>query len=337
MPNRHIKQILLPEIGAKRQRALAESHALVVGCGALGCVVADQLVRAGVGRLTLVDRDVVEATNLPRQILFDAEDAAQGVPKAVRAAQRLRFVDPSCRVEEHITHLVSSNAGELAEEADIIIDATDNLETRYLLGDLSVQTGLPWVYGGVVGTTGSVALFDGEDGPCLRCAFETPPAIGELPTCDVAGILGAAASVVGGLQAAAALRRLVGDRDHAGEMTTVDVWRPKLSRLRIAKNAHCPCCAKHSFDFLDRRATVTYTKMCGRGSVQITPAAAQQVDFDKLTKALPQGATPRFNGFTLSFELDGSELIVFGDGRVIVGGTTDPERARRVYARVFGA
>lgn len=337
MSNRHIKQILLPEIGAHGQSVLAESHALVVGCGALGCVVADQLARAGVGRLTLVDSDVVELTNLPRQILFDEKDAEQGVPKAVRAAQKLRAVDPSCHIEEHVTHLVSSNADELARGADIVIDATDNLETRYLLGDISVKTGSPWVYGGVVGTTGSAALFDGSRGPCLRCAFETPPALGDLPTCDVAGILGAAAVVVGGLQAAAALRRLLGDREHAGEMTTIDIWRPQLSRLRIKKNGRCPCCVERRFDFLDKRGTVTSTKMCGRGSVQIAPAAAQQVDFNRIARSLPRDAAPRFNGFTLSFELDGHELIVFEDGRVIVGGTTDPERARRVYARVFGA
>ena len=254
---RYHRQELLPWVGEAGQARLAGSRVLLVGCGALGTTAAEQLARAGVGSITVADRDVVEWTNLQRQTLFAERDV--GRPKAVAAAERLGAVNSSVRVDARVADVDADGVEALALEprpADVIVDGTDNAQTRYLLNDVAVKHGVPWVYGGCVGTDGRVmAVVPGlGETPCLRCVFPDPPAAGELATCDTAGVLGPAASAVASLQAVAALKILTGHAaDAAGSLLTIDFWRGRHRAIDLtnARRPDCPCCGLRRFDFLD--------------------------------------------------------------------------------------
>ena len=199
----------MPQIGAEGQEKLARARVLLVGCGALGCTIAEQLARAGIGFLRIVDRDIVELTNLQRQVLFDESDAASALPKAIAAAKRLKQINSSIAIEPHVADLDAGNAESFCD-VDLILDGTDNVATRFLLNEISVKNNIPWIYGACVGTEGRVMTIRPGDGPCLRCIFREPPAPGELPTCDTAGVLGPIAAVVGAMQAMAAMKLIVG-------------------------------------------------------------------------------------------------------------------------------
>lgn len=303
--------MILPGFGPEGQLRLGGAHVVVVGCGALGCATADLLARAGVGRLTLVDRDVVEWTNLQRQVLFDEADAASEppVPKAEAARRRLARVNSSIRIEALVADFDHRNALDLLKEvgfvesgtpADnarpgscVLADGTDNFETRYLLNDLSVRLGVSYAYAGVVGTTGMAALFRGSEQvrgsgdsgfPCLRCLFEHPPAPGTSPTCDVTGVLGPAVSVVAGIQAAEILRHIVGDTGSTGvdadaagrsgeQLTTFDLATGRFRTVRLpgARRSDCVCCAQRRFEYLDGAHASGIVTLCGRQAVQISP------------------------------------------------------------------
>jgi adenylyltransferase/sulfurtransferase len=231
-PDRYHRQTLLRQIGREGQKKLASSRALLVGCGALGTVLAEQLVRAGVGTIRIIDRDVVELTNLQRQTLFDESDAAEGVPKAIAAERRLGAINSAVRIEPIVADFHAGNAEELAGRPDVILDGTDNAETRYLINDLAVKHGITWVYGACVGTEGRVMTVRPGDGPCLRCLFPEPPTAGELPTCDTAGVLGPLAGIVASLQAVAAIKLLSGNAAALGrEMTAIDVWSNRIRSI----------------------------------------------------------------------------------------------------------
>jgi adenylyltransferase/sulfurtransferase len=323
---------------------------LIVGCGALGTVMAEQLARAGVGSLRIVDRDVVEWTNLQRQTLFDESDAKEAVPKAVAARRRLAQVNSSIAAEALVTDLHSANVETLAGlergglRVDLILDGTDNVETRYLINDVAIKHGLPWVYGACVGTEGRVMTVRPGTTACLRCVFPKPPAGSELPTCDTAGVLGPAAHVVASLQAASALRLLCGTRSEQAvppSLLTLDVWHGRFHALDTGDPVpDCPACGKRQFDFLDRPSDGT-TSLCGRRSVQVRPAGGT-AGFDmnavqaKLMTAGNVQRTPYLLRCRLN-EPEGLDLTLFSDGRLIVSGTTDANRARSIYARFVGS
>lgn len=358
-PDRYHRQTLLPQIGPAGQARLARSRVLLVGCGALGTVLAEQLVRAGVGTLRVVDRDLVELTNLQRQTLFDESDAAASVPKAVAAQARLARINSTVAVEAVVTDFYSGNAEEWAgldagagegavasrARVDLILDGTDNVETRYLLNDLSVKHGVPWVYGACVGTEGRVMTVRPPHTACLRCVFPDPPGPGELPTCDTAGVLGPLAGVVASLQAVAALKLLSGNGDAiADEMLTIDAWANRIRALdlRGGKRPDCPTCAARRFEFLDAAASARRpVSLCGRNAVQVRPERAGSVDLPSLASRLSPLATVTRTPYLLHADLrDGGaplRLTVFPDGRLIVTGTTDLNRARSLYARYVGA
>jgi molybdopterin-synthase adenylyltransferase len=342
--SRYHRQILLPQIGAAGQQRLANATVLLIGCGALGTVIADQLVRAGIRTLRIADRDVVEETNLQRQVLFDEADARDGTPKAVAAGQRLSGVNSTVRIEPHVIDVHGGNIEELiagrdgAAPADVILDGTDNAEVRYLINDAAVKRGVPWVYGGCVGTSGRVmAVMPGKT-PCLRCLFPEPPGAGELETCDTAGVLAAAAAIVASLEVAAAMKILLG-KDAEEQVLVLDAWQPRMQVIstRGGRRDDCPACGRREFPFLDRSASNT-TSLCGRDAVQVMPPTHAKLDRHRLAERLASAgaveSTPHLLRCTLTES--GLGLTVFPDGRAIIKGTRDPAVARSIYARYVG-
>jgi adenylyltransferase/sulfurtransferase len=339
---RHHRQQLLPFVGEQGQRRLRDCHALLVGMGALGCVAADHLARAGVGTLTLVDRDVVELTNLQRQSLYTQRDAEEGLPKVEAARRRLLDLDGSLAIHARAVDCSARTARSLLDAAPaVILDGTDNYETRYLLNDLAIETGTPLVYGGAVSTRAmQMTVLPGES-PCIRCVFPEPPPARSRETCDTVGVLGPAVGVAGSLMAAEAMKILLGRSDLVrrslarvdvltGEMTTTD--------LRYARDLDCPCCAHRRFDWLDGDRADSAVTLCGRSSVQITPAAGAVVDLNTIHARLANHGDFRVTPFLVKGSLreGGVELSVFPDGRAIIS-TPDTARARAIYAKYLGA
>ncbi|MBX3375693.1 MAG: ThiF family adenylyltransferase [Phycisphaeraceae bacterium] len=347
---RYHRQMLLPDWGEPGQKRLAASHALLVGCGALGCGIADFLVRAGIGTLTIVDRDVVELTNLQRQTLFDESDAAAGLPKSEAARRRLNAVNSLVTVRPIVADFTSRNARRLSEGVHVLLDGTDNFETRYLLNDLAVDRGIPYIYGGAVAMQGMAMTVIPGVTPCLRCVFEEPPPPGVSPTCDTAGVLGPIISIIAAAQAADALALLTGATVRPGG-TLLDVElaprRFRQTDVSMARRADCPACGLRRLDYLDGGQERMTDFLCGQNSVQVAPARdAGRVDFEAIrTRLEPHGTFSLLSDLLLrgTFRSERGEngdpigLTLFADGRAIVKGTQRPELARSVYARFIGA
>lgn len=332
---RYSRQILFAGIGEAGQEALLHSHAAIVGCGALGSFHAAALARAGVGRLTIVDRDYVEASNLHRQWLFEEADAAEGLPKAVAAERRIRRMNSSIAARGVIADLTASNVQELLGDADVILDGTDNFETRYLLNDFAVSRGRPWIYGAAVGSYGlAMPVVPGRTA-CLRCVYPDPPA-GAQPTCETAGVLNAAISAVASFQVADALKLLAGRADMVrARITTIDVWSGGIRQVESPeRDPECATCGLRQFPFLEETEHRPVT-LCGRNAVQIG-ACERPLDLAELKRRLEPLGAVRANEYALRFLTRGYELTVFGDGRAIVKGTSDPGVARSLYARYVG-
>lgn len=347
------RQMLVPAIGVDGQRKLADAHVALVGCGALGCTIADILCRAGVGRMTIIDRDVVEMTNLQRQTLYTEADAIAGTPKAEAAAARLRAVNSGCRVFAEASDLTAENAESLlgmeADRPAAVLDGTDNFGTRYLLNDVCVKHGVPLVYGGAVGTGGAHFTVIPGRTPCLRCLFPDPPAPGASPTCDTAGILASVSVTVAALQALDAIKLIVAGSDAIPQrLLSMDLWSGREHRLAVGdqRRADCPCCGRREFEFLAGNHEDDSRTLCGRGAVQVMPAGrGSEVDLAGLAERLRlhgdvvvgashvRAAIWQGNGSPGS-KLD---LTVFRDGRAIVGGVTDATLARSIYARYVGS
>jgi adenylyltransferase/sulfurtransferase len=272
--NRYHRQILLPQVGEAGQNALSKARVLLVGCGALGTHVAEQLVRGGVGFLRIADRDIVEITNLQRQVLFDEADAQRQWPKALAAAERLREINADVTIDPQAVDVHGHNAASLCQvdgrPVDLILDGTDNVATRYLLNDLTVKQNIPWVYSACVGTEGRVMAVRPGETPCLRCVFPEPPAGNELPTCDSAGVLAAAASITASLQAVAALRILL-KQFASPKLVSFHAWTGRFHEMDLAhaRRADCPCCGLRRFDFLDSTSPDATSSLCGRDAVQV--------------------------------------------------------------------
>ena len=306
----------------------------MIGCGALGTVQAEALVRAGVGQLTLVDRDFVEASNLQRQFLFEEQDAIDAVPKAVAARQRLQALNSTVRIHAEVADLEPRNIEDLCRGADLLLDGTDNFETRYLINDYAVDTDTPWIYGAAVGTYGlSMTIVPGETA-CFRCIYPDPPA-GVQPTCDTAGVLSAATMLVASVQTAEALKLLTGNKAALRRtIYTADLWTNNLREVPLpSADPDCPACGRKELEWLQgkHRAPVS---LCGRNAVQIH--SERPVNLPKLAQALQPLGNVRHNEYALRFWGGPYELTVFPDGRAIVKGTTDPGIARAVCTRYLG-
>jgi molybdopterin-synthase adenylyltransferase len=332
---RYSRQILFAGIGERGQDALLGAHAAIAGCGALGSFHAAALARAGVGRLTLIDRDYVEPSNLHRQWLFEESDAAEALPKAAAAARRLRAINSSVTVRALVADLTPANAQELLGGAAVILDGTDNFETRFLLNDFAVSRGIPWIYGAAVGSYGlTMPVIPGRTA-CLRCVYPAAPA-GVQPTCETAGILNVVVSAVASLQVADALKILTGRADavHA-RITTIDVWDGGIRQIEApARDPDCPACARREFPYLEESARAPAT-LCGRNAVQVHERA-RPLDLELLRARLAPLGEVRANEFALRFAVPPYEMTIFADGRAIVKGTADTAVARNLYAKYLG-
>lgn len=337
MSERYSRQVRFGPIGEAGQARLRAAGVAIVGCGALGSVAADQLVRAGIGRVRIIDRDFIELSNLQRQSLFDEDDIAAALPKAEAAARRLRRVNHEVAIDGVVADLNAGNIARLCGDADVIVDGTDNVETRYLINDFAVKTARPWVYAGCVGAEGRVLAVDPGRSACLRCLWDEPPPPGTLETCDTAGVLAPAAAVVASLAVIEALKLITGPRDEARGLIAVDLWRAWWHRLQPERDAeHCPCCARRVFEFLDGRRRSSTTTLCGRNAVQILPDAAA-IDLDAVERRLrPLGVVHR-SAYMLRATVGGFGVTLFPDGRAIVEGTTDAAVARSFLARYVSA
>ncbi len=333
---RYSRQILYRPIGEAGQEKLLASRVAVIGCGALGSHQAQLLVRAGVGEVRIIDRDYVEESNLQRQTLYDERDAADCLPKAVAAEAHLKQANSRVKVRGTVADLTSENAVELLSEVQVILDGTDNFETRYLLNDFSLETGIPWIYGAAVGSSGVTMTIVPSCGPCLACLFPEPPS-GTHATCDTEGILGAAAAAVASVQVVEALKLLTGNRQSLHrKLLSFDVWENRFQSVDPGKPAeNCRACQRRDFVYLAGSRSVPIT-LCGRNSVQIHERK-RPVDFPELQKKLEPLGVVRSNPFALQFSVASYEMTVFPDGRAIIKGTTDPGLARSLYARYIGA
>jgi molybdopterin/thiamine biosynthesis adenylyltransferase len=355
---RYHRQQILPGFGPEGQARLANSHAMIIGLGALGCPAGDLLARAGVGRISLVDRDLVELTNLQRQTLFTESDARASRPKAEAAADRLRAVNSAIRIEPLVEDFAGPDAERMLSahpRPDVLLDCTDNFDTRYLINDAAVKLGIPLCYGGAVGTSGlSMAIIPGTS-PCLRCVFPDPPAPASSPTCDTAGIFSPVSAIIAADQAADAIKILLGRADRlAGSMLSFDLWHNRRQRLDLttARRADCPCCGLRRFEFLDRAPAREALTLCGRNSVQITPPSrgsagssargggrAGDIDLPALADRLRAAGHVELSPSSLRLQPVASgdiTLTLFPDGRAIIAGTTDPVAAKSLYARYIG-
>ncbi len=330
---RYSRQILFPGIGERGQEALLAAHVVIAGCGALGSFHAAALARAGVGRLTLIDRDYVEPSNLHRQWLFEEADAAEELPKAVAAERRIRAINSSITARGVIADLTPQNAEELLRGADLILDGTDNFETRYLINDFAVSRGIPWVYGAAVASYGIAMPVVPGVTACLRCVYPEPPS-GAQPTCETAGVLSVVVSAVASVQVADALKILTGAPLRA-RITTMDLWTVGIRQIDApGRDAECPTCARREFPHLEavhRPPAV----LCGRNAVQLA-AGERSVDLIELATRLEGLGHVRANEFALRFVIAPYEVTVFADGRAIVKGTSDTGIARSLYARYIG-
>jgi len=338
---KYSRQILFSGIGAEGQENLLAASAVLVGCGALGTVVASLLVRSGLGRLRIVDRDFVELSNLQRQTLFEEADAREALPKAVAAERRLRAINSDARVEAIVTDLIPENAEELLGGFDLILDGTDNFETRLLLNDAAISLDIPWIYAAAVGSYGVTFTIRPGRTACLACLLEgreEPFTLGAEDTCDTAGILNAAAGVIASIQAAEATKLLAGKPEALHErLVSCDVWTGKFQSVRISRNKDCRACGRRVFTYLSGNAQPHVT-MCGRDSVQIHQGN-RSLDLGELGRRLAHAsaAEVRNNSFLLRFRVPPYEMTIFADGRAIVKGTQDPAVARSLYARFIGA
>jgi molybdopterin-synthase adenylyltransferase len=343
-PERYSRQTRVPGIGKPGQERISQSRVTVCGCGALGTVLANHLVRAGVGFVRIVDRDFVEVSNLQRQVLFDESDVTNNMPKAVAAANKLRAVNSAIAIEPVVADIDRTNILDLCRDADVIVDGTDNFEVRYTINDAAVKLGKPWVFGGAVGTEGQTMTIVPGETPCLRCVFEASPGPGDVGTCETAGVLGPAVAVVASYQAAEALKLLAGKKETINrELVTFDLWlnsgrRIKIARLLEARN--CPCCKQRKFEWLEGEHGTQTTSLCGRNAVQVSHRVAGRLSFDDLAKQLGVSGQVSFNKFLLKFQLKEAgtdyEFTVFPDGRAIIKGTDDTDKARTLYAKYIG-
>jgi adenylyltransferase/sulfurtransferase len=339
--DRYQRQVLFAPLGAAGQERLGRSTALIVGCGALGTHAADQLSRAGVGTLRLVDRDIVEWSNLPRQGSFDEEDARLGLPKAEALGAHLARASSVTRIEAHARDFHHRNALDLARGANVILDGTDNLPTRFLLNEVSYSLGVPWIYAGAVGSSAHVEFFSGAAGPCLRCQLPELPAPGAIATCDTAGIIGPAAAIAASWQAALAIRFLAeGDAGAlAGRKAMLSPWDLAARVVRVEADPACPICAERRFEALEGAFASGATVLCGQTAVQVLPPAGapDRLDLDETVRRLePFGRSSRRGPCVRLEAREGFTLTLFEDGRAIFGGLTDPERALSLYARLVG-
>lgn len=339
--NRYSRQTLFAPIGEEGQKRINQARIAIVGMGALGTVLANHMVRAGVGYIRIMDRDFVEMSNLQRQMLFEEQDADSSAPKAVAAAERLRRINSEVEIESHIIDLNPTNAESLLTDVDLILDGSDNFAVRFLVNDVSVKHRIPWIYGGAVSSRGVSMTIRPQVTPCLRCIFDQPPARGSAETCDTAGVISPIIHLVTSYQATEALKLIVGDNEHLhNQMMHFDLWSNQFSSIDISK-AHkpdCPACRLGRYEFLDMELEEdTIQSLCGRNSVQIHPVKTSEISLPDWAERLKPLGKVELNAFLLKFHIDENLcFVLFPDGRAIIQGTDDVITAKNLYSRYVG-
>ena len=338
MNERYSRQILFSGIREAGQRRLAESRALIVGCGALGSAHAESLARAGVGKLRIADRDFVEASNLQRQTMFTESDAAERIPKAVAAQNHIREINSEIEVEAEVTDVNHSNIESLIRDCDVVLDGTDNFATRYLINDACVKHTINWIYGAAVGSYGVTMTILPHQTPCLRCVFEEAPPAASAPTCDTAGVIMPVISVVSAVQVTEALKLLTGQPENLNKsLMQFDVWRNEWRRINPGPpSPDCPTCARGVFETLEATSGDFAAVLCGRNAVQISPSQSTALNFEELAERLRPTGEVKFNDYLLRFRTGEYELTIFKDARSIIRGTSEIKMARSLYAKFVG-
>ena len=340
--NRYARQIHFAPICENGQRLISSSNVAILGCGALGTVVAEILARAGVGSLRLIDRDVVEWSNLQRQALFDEQDAKEGNAKALAAAKRLSQINSDVQVQAQVVDVGADNIGSTLGQADMIVDASDNFSLRFLLNDWSLKETTPWVHGGCIGAMGQVRLFTGVGAPCLRCFLPEPPPADTVATCETAGVVGSATHMIASLQATEVIKWISGNRDAVRtEMLSIDLWNNRIREVGVDPRPvdPCPACTQGRLEFLDgsRSRADRASVLCGRDAVQISGQTHEAVDLPRVAEKWRGIGRVQTNPFFVRLHLEDQTLTLFRDGRAVVGGTTEIREARIVYDRYMGS
>ncbi|KEK24211.1 thiazole biosynthesis adenylyltransferase ThiF [Bacillus gaemokensis] len=339
MNNRYSRQELFSPIGEKGQQKIGQKHVLIIGAGALGSANAEMLVRAGVGRVTIVDRDYIDWSNLQRQQLYCEEDVKNNLPKAVAAQSRLQAINSNVTVAAFVQDVTAEELEQLVTNVDVMIDATDNFETRFIVNDISQKHSIPWIYGACVGSYGlSYTILPGK-APCLSCLLQSIPLGGA--TCDTAGIISPAVSLVVSHQVTETLKLLVEDYEALRDgLVSFDVWKNEYSCMNVQKlrKHNCPSCGEGAiYPYLNTENTSKTAVLCGRNTVQIRTPHKEQLDFERYKEILhDRVADLNINPYLLSFSVEGKRLVAFQDGRVLVHGTKDVVEAKTIYHRYFG-
>ncbi|MDG1873293.1 MAG: ThiF family adenylyltransferase [Mariniblastus sp.] len=339
--SRYARQIRFPQIGESGQKRLGESSALIIGCGALGSVIANTLARSGVGHLRMVDRDFLETSNLQRQVLYDESDVASGLPKAIAAANKLRQINSEIRVEPIVADVDASNIESFSEGVDVILDGSDNFEIRFLINDVAVANSIPWVYGGCLGADGQTMTILPGESACLNCLMlDGPPPPGTTPTCDSFGILAPIINVIASIEANEALKILSGNRDAVSRKLSVfSMWENTMRQMDVSKlreQVDCPTCKQKRYEWLSGDRGSHSAILCGRNAVQLSFPGRQKIELSKLQQRLVDLGEVELNPYLLRFRVDEFMMTVFPDGRAIVSGTEDAAVARKLYVQYIG-
>lgn len=336
LPERYSRQIVFKGIGEEGQEKLGRSRVVVIGMGALGTVIANNLCRAGVGYLRLVDRDYVEISNLQRQAIYNEQDVRENLPKAVAAVEHLQKVNSEITLDPVVSDVNSSNIEQLIEGVDLVLDGTDNLETRFLINEACHKHRLPWIYGAALMSYGMTMNIIPGVTPCLRCIYKSIPAPGSRPTCSSAGVLSMITGIIGCLEASEALKILTGSPGVRKNLFMIDVWDSTSHYVEIEIAPECPTCGQSRYDFLGNLQGSYTTSLCGRDSVQVIPAGTGEVDFNALSEKLRSLGTVKHNRFILNFTVGKLEISLFKDGRAIIKNVKDENAAKSVYSEYIG-
>jgi len=333
--DRYSRQILFPGIGEEGQKKLGNSSVVIIGCGALGTIIATSLVRAGVGKVKIIDRDFIEYHNLQRQVLFDEDDIKNQLPKAIAVERHLKKVNSSIEIEGVVADVNYTNIERLVAGADLILDGLDNLETRFLINDVALKHSIPWIYGGAISSQGMTMTVIPHETACLRCFSPSPIGRGLALTCDTAGVINPAPFIIGSLQTAEAMKILVGAEEINRDLIIIDVWKGEFRRFKIGSRADCPAC-RGEYEFLEARFGTRTTSLCGQNAVQVLNPEVREVSFERLATHLGPIGEVSYNEFMLRFRVDNHEMVIFPDGRAIVKNTDDEALARGLYAKYVG-
>ena len=333
MIDRYSRQVIF--IGEDGQHKLSQSYVAIVGCGALGTIIATSLVRAGVGKVRIIDRDFIEYHNLQRQVLFDEDDIRNQLPKAVAAERHLKKINSSVEIEGIVADVNHTNIEGLVGDADVILDGLDNFETRLLINDVSLKRNVPWIYGGAIASFGMTLTIIPKETPCFRCFSPSVVRRGAIQTCDTAGIISPIPFIIGSWQTAEAMKILVGAGDINRDLITIDVWQGTFHRLKIRPRPDCPAC-QGKYKSLEGKSGLRTSSLCGQNTVQVLNYGGKHLSLEELAAHLKPVGKVSYNEFMLRFKVGDHEMIVFPDGRAILKNTTDESLAKGLYAKYIG-